>query len=252
MSNLRDTPDSPAKCFRMKLTALRVAVRTLLLLLLCAVLTSALFLTVSAEMVRTTSEGIVTMQTLQDASIGAEYDCILVLGAGLKSDNATPSDMLYDRVSVAVELYKAADGQIPLLMSGDHTGDYNEVGVMKALAVELGVPSEDVFLDHEGYSTFESIRHAKERFGASRIVIITQEYHLYRALHISRELRIRAVGVSADLRPYKNQIRYDIREVMARFKDLFVAAKASFDIRQEDYVPDVTTPVDLNGNGDLT
>ena len=241
MSGLRDTLNSPKKRFRMQLTALRVAVKTVLLLLLCAVLTLSLVLTVSCEMVRITSDRVVTAETLPSG----EYDCILVLGAGLKSDNVTPSDMLYDRVSVATDLYKAADGKIPLLMSGDHTGDYNEVAVMKSLAVELGASSEDVFLDHAGYSTFESLFRAKEKFGAKRIIIITQEYHLHRALHIARELGMDAVGVSADLRNYRNQVRYDAREVLARFKDLFVAAKG-------EYEGSVGDAVNLNGNGDQT
>lgn len=245
MSGLRDTLNSPKKRFRMQLTALRVAVKTVLLLLLCAVLTLSLVLTVSSEMVRITSDRILTVETLQAALERGEYDCILVLGAGLKSDNVTPSDMLYDRVSVATDLYKAADGKIPLLMSGDHTGDYNEVAVMKSLAVELGASSEDVFLDHAGYSTFESIYRAKEKFGAKKIVIITQEYHLHRALHIARELGVEAVGVSANLRNYRNQPHYDAREVLARFKDLFVAAKG-------EYEGSVGDAVNLNGNGDQT
>ena len=241
MSGLRDTLNSPKKRFRMQLTALRVAVKTVLLLLLCAVLTLSLVLTVSSEMVRITSDRIVTAETLPSG----EYDCILVLGAGLKSDNVTPSDMLYDRVSVATDLYKAADGKIPLLMSGDHTGDYNEVTVMKSLAVELGASSEDVFLDHAGYSTFESLFRAKGKFGAKKVIIVTQEYHLHRALHIARELGMDAVGVSADLRNYRNQPRYDAREVLARFKDLFVAAKG-------EYNGNVESPVDLGGDGNLT
>ena len=118
-------------------------------------------------------------------------------------DDGTPSDMLYDRVSVSAKVY-AALGDTPLLMSGDHTGDYNEVGVMKSLAVEMGIPSEDVFLDHEGYSTYESLYRAKAVFGAKKIIIITQEYHLHRALYIARELGMEAVGVSADLRTMRN------------------------------------------------
>ena len=237
--------NSPRKRFRLQLTALRVAVKSALLLLLCAVLTLSLVLTVSSEMVRATADGVISSEDLQASLRTETYDCILVLGAGLKSDGVTPSDMLYDRVSVAVELYKAADGKIPLLMSGDHTGDYNEVAVMKALAVELGVPSEDVFLDHEGYSTFESLYRARYMFNARRVVVVTQEYHLYRALYVARELEMNAVGVSADLRSYRNQPRYDAREVLARFKDLFVAAKG-------EYNGSVESPVDLGGDGNLT
>lgn len=245
MGKLQQILASPKERFRLQRTVITVAIQTVLLLLLCAILMLSLVLTVSGEMVRITRDRITTGESLQTALVGGEYDCILVLGAGLKGDNITPSDMLYDRVSVAAELYRLGEGKIPLLMSGDHTGDYNEVAVMKSLAVELGASSEDVFLDHAGYSTFESIYRAKEKFGAKKIVIITQEYHLHRALHIARELGLEAVGVSADLRDYRGQTRYDAREVLARFKDLFIAAKG-------EYEGSVGDAVNLNGNGDQT
>lgn len=209
-----------------------------LLLALCIVLMLSLVLTVSFSMVKVTTSAIVTADTLPEE----EYDCILVLGAGVRADG-TPSDMLRDRVTVAVELYEATGA--PLLMSGDHTGNYNEVGVMKALAVEMGVPSEDIFLDHEGFSTYESLYRAKKVFGADKILLVTQEYHLHRALYIARELSMDAQGVSADLRPYIKQKQYSLREHLARFKDLFTAAKGN-------YEGHLDPPVDLNGNGDLT
>lgn len=218
----------------------RVAWRCGGIFLLCAVLMGTLVLTVSTSMVSLTKDQIAETQSLPDT---AKYDCILVLGAGVR-DDGTPSDMLYDRVQVACEAY-AVLGDIPLLMSGDHTGDYNEVGVMKSLAAEMGVPTEDIFLDHEGYSTYESLYRAKHIFGAKRVVIITQEYHLHRALYIARELGLEAVGVSADLRPYRGQSRYELREVLARFKDMFSAAKG-------DYDGHLDPPVDLGGDGNLT
>ena len=216
----------------------QVAWRCAVLLLLCGVLTLTLTLTVSNSVVRLTSPRITTAADLTTI----DYDCILVLGAGVK-DDGTPSPMLYDRVTVAVELYEATGA--PLLMSGDHTGDYNEVGVMKSLAVEMGVPSEDVFLDHEGYSTYESLYRAMAVFGAKKILIITQEYHLHRALYIARELGMEAEGVSADLRPYRLQARYNAREHLARFKDFFTAAKGEYDGHLD-------PPVDLNGDGNDT
>ena len=210
-----------------------------LLLTLCAVLTLTLVLSVSLTMAKVTTPAITSPDALP---YGTEYDCILVLGAGVRADGS-PSDMLRDRVTVAVALYEATGA--PLLMSGDHTGSYNEVGVMKALAVEMGVPSEDVFLDHEGFSTYESLYRAKKVFGADKILIVTQEYHLHRALYIARELSMDAQGVSADLRPYIKQKQYSLREHLARFKDLFTAVKGNY----EGYLD---PPVDLNGNGDLT
>ena len=221
-------------------TLWRVGWRCGVLLLLCASLMLTLVMTVSSSMVKLTAEGIVATESL---SPDADYDCILVLGAGVR-DDGTPSDMLYDRVSVSTEVYTAL-GDTPILMSGDHTGDYNEVGVMKSLATELGVPSEDIFLDHEGFSTYESLYRAKAVFGAKKIIIITQEYHLHRALYIARELGMEAVGVSADLRPYRLQGRYNAREHLARFKDFFTAAKG-------DYDGHLDPPVDLNGDGNGT
>ena len=221
-------------------TLWRVGWRCGVLLLLCASLMLTLVMTVSSSMVKLTAEGIVATESL---SPDADYDCILVLGAGVR-DDGTPSDMLYDRVSVSAKVY-AALGDTPILMSGDHTGNYNEVGVMKSLATELGVPSEDIFLDHEGFSTYESLYRAKAVFGAKKIIIITQEYHLHRALYIARELGMEAMGVSADLRPYRLQGRYNAREHLARFKDFFTAAKG-------DYDGHLDPPVDLNGDGNLT
>ena len=218
----------------------RVLKEYALLFLLSITLVATLVITVSISMVDVTSDRISGIS----ASAGGNYDCILVLGAGVRSDG-TPSDMLRDRVTVACELYTAADTPIPLLMSGDHTGDYNEVGVMKTLAATLGVPTEDIFLDHEGYSTYESLYRAKTVFGAERIIIVTQEYHLYRALYIARELGMDAVGVPANLRPYRGQLRYEAREMLARFKDLFTAIKG-------DYAKPLDAPVDLSGDGDLT
>ena len=217
----------------------RQAGKGILLFAFCCLLALSLVLTVSTTMVRITTPAIVTVDTIPNT---ADYDCILVLGAGVRADG-TPSDMLRDRVTVAVELYRATGA--PLLMSGDHTGDYNEVGVMKALAVEMGVPSEDVFLDHEGYSTYESLYRAKGVFSADTILIVTQEYHLHRALYIARELGMEAEGVSADLRPYIKQKQYSLREHLARFKDLFTAAKG-------DYEGHLDPPVDLDGDGNLT
>ena len=106
-------------------------------------------------------------------------DCVIVLGCLVKSDGA-PSDMLSDRLSRGVELYELGVSQ-KLLMSGDHgREEYDEVNAMKRFAVDRGVAAEDVFMDHAGFSTYESMYRAKEIFGARRVVIVTQGYHLYR------------------------------------------------------------------------
>ena len=154
----------------------------------------------------------------EEAAKLKEVDCILVLGCGVKADG-NPSDMLRDRLLRAMEVYELG-GSAKLLMSGDHGREnYDEVAVMKSFAVEAGVPSEDVFMDHAGFSTYESMYRAKEIFQAKKVIIITQEYHLYRAIYIAQQLGMEAYGVSADYRAYYGQTKRDIREVLARVKD---------------------------------
>ena len=162
--------------------------------------------------------GGVNMVTPEEAAKLENIDCILVLGCGVRPDGS-PSDMLADRLQRGVELYKS--GAAPkLLMSGDHgTKGYNEVAAMKAYAETAEVPSKDVFLDHAGFSTYESVYRAKEIFQAKRVIIVTQGYHLYRALYIARELGLDAWGVEADLRSYYGQTARDVREMLARCKD---------------------------------
>ena len=130
-------------------------------------------------------------------------------------------------------------------MSGDHTGSYNEVAAMKQQAMDAGVSGRNIFLDHQGYSTYESIWRAKEVFGAERVLIVSQEYHLYRAIYIAGQLGIDAVGISSDNRVYAGRVGREVREVLARYKDMFQAAKRT--APETDVVP-----VSLDSNGNLT
>ncbi len=154
----------------------------------------------------------------KDAAALEDVDCILVLGCLVKADGH-PSDMLEDRLTRGVSLYQL--GAAPkLLMSGDHgQADYDEVAAMKQFAVDAGVPTEDVFMDHAGFSTYESIYRARDIFQAKKIIIVTQEYHLYRALYIAQQFGLEAYGVHADYRTYYGQGARQLREVLARAKD---------------------------------
>ncbi|MDY3013756.1 MAG: ElyC/SanA/YdcF family protein [Evtepia sp.] len=151
---------------------------------------------------------------------GAE--CILVLGCSVRPDGS-PSLMLADRLRRAVELYQA--GWAPkLLMSGDNgQEEYNEVAVMKAWAMEHGVPSEDIVLDYAGFSTYDSVYRARDIFGVSRMIVVTQEYHMYRALYLARALGVEAWGVAAEGQNYPGQQARDLREILARDKDILSA-----------------------------
>ena len=146
-------------------------------------------------------------------------DCILILGAGVK--DGKPKPMLRDRLLTGIELYKSGAAD-KIIMSGDHgRADYDEVNVMRAFAIEQGVRAEDIFLDHAGFSTYDSVYRAKNIFGAENIIIVSQKYHLYRALYIAKKLGAESLGVAGDLNPYGGQLKRDIREIIARDKDFF-------------------------------
>lgn len=175
---------------------------------------------------------------------GTPYDCVLVLGCRVYDDGRL-SPMLHDRMYVATELMKL-DVSDRLVVSGDHkTDDYNEVSAMKAYAVEQGIPSEAIFEDHDGYSTYDSIARLKTVYGAERVVIVTQEYHLPRAIYLAEAMGMDAVGVSADQRPYSKQRIYDFREMFARCKDVYLG------VRKPTPAGDLT-PIPLDSDGDLT
>ena len=182
--------------------------------------------------------------TVEEASALTDVDCILVLGCKVNA-NGVPSAMLEDRLRRSVELFQA--GAAPkLLMSGDHgTEPYNEVQTMKQYALDNGIASSDVFMDHAGFSTYESIYRAKEVFQADKILIVTQQYHLYRALYVAEALGVEAYGVSADYRAYVGQTMRDIREILARNKDFFTSL----------FQPEPTylgPAIPVSGDGDLT
>ena len=154
----------------------------------------------------------------EDAAAELGADCILVLGAGLKADG-TPNHMLLDRLNKGIELYRA--GTAPkLLLSGDNgQEEYDEVNAMKEYALNAGVPSEDIFLDHAGFSTYESMYRARDIFLVEKAVVVTQRYHQYRALYIARGFGIDGYGVISEPRTYAGQTYRDIREILARNKD---------------------------------
>lgn len=158
--------------------------------------------------------------TAEDAALLEDVDCILVLGCAVK-ENGVPSAMLEDRLKRGVELYDL--GAAPkILMSGDHgTESYDEVDAMKRYAVDAGVPSEDVFMDHAGFSTYESMYRARDVFQAETVVIVSQGYHLYRAVYDARALGLNAYGIAAEDVAYWGQSVRDLREILARNKDFF-------------------------------
>ncbi len=142
----------------------------------------------------------------------------LVLGASVKLDG-TPSDALRDRVTTAVELYRQQKVK-NLLMTGDNGAFHvNEVATMKRLAVEAGVPEQDVLVDEHGYRTYESCKRAVEVFGVTDGIVVTQRFHLSRALYLCSHLGMtKTQGVPADLETYERIFFFTARDFAASLK----------------------------------
>lgn len=149
-----------------------------------------------------------------------KVDAIIVLGASVRADGSL-SPMLKDRLDVGIEAYNSGMST-KIIMSGDYQeGEYDEVTAMQKYALENNVVNEDILLDKEGFSTYESIYRAKEKFGFKKIAVVTQEYHLYRALYIANKIGIQAYGIDATKEIYNGQKYRDVREYLARIKDFF-------------------------------
>lgn len=210
------------------------------LIFICVIMVLAI-MGINIYMTGSVSDNILSLEEAKDLNA----DCIIVLGAGVRKDG-TPTLMLEDRIIIGDRLYQ--DGAAPkILMSGDHgSEEHDEVNVMKNYAIEEGIPSEDIFMDHAGFETYDSMYRAKEIFGAKKVVIVTQEYHLYRALYIAKSLGLEAYGVSSDLQFYSNKMIYwQFREYIARVK-----AFAKCIIKPESkYLGD---PIDIKASGDVT
>ena len=202
------TPKKLTKAPLIKLGCLVVAI---------ILLFGATVVSLSAAITASQKDDIVEIESL---SAPDSADCILVFGALVRADG-TLSDMLRDRVITGVELYKKGLSK-KIIMSGDSEhSDYDETGAMKRFAIELGVPEGDIICDRYGLSTYDSVWRAKNVYGMKTMLIVTQEYHLYRALYICEKLSLSAKGVCADLNTYGGQLGRDIREIAARAKDFF-------------------------------
>lgn len=171
-------------------------------------------------------------------------DCILVLGAGAKPDGS-PSKMLKDRLDKAIELYK--DKKAPkVLLTGDNgTVEYNEVKVMAHYIKKEGIPKNDIFLDHAGFSTYESFYRARDVFCVKSCIVVTQKYHEYRSLFIGKRLGLDVQGSFAKDERYAGQTFRDLREILARDKDFVKCITKP----KPTYLGD---KIDIAGSGDET
>ena len=225
----------------MKKREIKKAKKLLISLLAAVLLIGLCVLGVNIFVKSSVSDKIVTVEKAKDMNA----DCIIVLGAGLRPDGK-PTWMLEDRINVGDELYKNHAAP-KIIMSGDHGREsYDEVNAMKKYAKSEGVPSKDIFMDHAGFETYDTMYRARDVFGAKKVIIVTQKYHLYRAMYAAKKLGLDAYGVSATKRKYDNKqwIR-DIREWLARVKifgKCITKPKPKY----------LGKKIDLSGSGDVT
>lgn len=192
---------------------MKILKKFIIIFIVLAIIAVLSVLVINGVIKNSAQSHIFTAETLPEKA-----DCILILGCGVRADGS-PSHMLEDRLKTGIALYKSGAAQ-KIIMSGDHGRvTYDEVNLMKNFAIAEGVPSEDIFMDHAGFSTYESMYRARDIFKAESVVIVTQEYHLYRAIYNAESMGLDACGVPADLRGYAGQTTRELREILARCKD---------------------------------
>lgn len=179
---------------------------------------AAVFCGINAAVVLTARPHILT----EEEAYKLDADCILVLGSSVYGNTLAPT--VENRVLTGLALYEGGSSD-RLLMSGDHgKKDYDEVNSMKQYCVDKGVEPNVIFLDHAGFSTYDSMYRARDIFGVRKVIIVTQGYHLYRAVYIARALGLEAYGVVADgpEHSFLSDLRNQVRESLARVKDFVI------------------------------
>jgi len=182
---------------------------------------------------------------LKDVEDLPESDAVMVLGAFVFK-SGRPSDLLADRLDYGFEVYSAGKAK-KIIVSGDHgQHDYDEVNSMKDYLMEKGVPREDIFLDHAGFNTYDSMYRAKAVFGVETLLVSTQEFHIDRAVYIARSMGIDAYGYPCDDKPkYYPMTQLKLRESLARVKAVLDTATS----RKPKYLGEA---IPISGNGILT
>lgn len=197
---------------------------------------------VNGYVVLLSGDNFATIKELKEKETKA--DAVVVLGAQVKPDGK-PSVMLRERLDTGIEIYKAGLTE-RIIMSGDHgSDDYDEVNTMKDYAIDQGVPSEHIFMDHAGFSTYESMYRAKEIFQAENIIVVTQKYHLYRAIYDAEAMGMQAEGVACDTAVYSGDKYRKFRESIARVKDVGCQVLKPEPACMGEQIP-------ISGNGNVT
>ncbi len=181
-----------------------------------ALLSAVLALALSVGIINAVVVG-TTAGDIGEIAAADGYETAVVFGAKVH-EGGTLSHMLQDRMDTAIALYREGKVQ-KILVSGDGRGEWSETKYMRLYAMENGVAESDIIEDGEGFSTIETVERAKAVFGVTKCVLVTQKYHLYRAIYAAESLGMQVRGASADVRTYYGQLYRDVREVLARVKD---------------------------------
>ena len=177
-------------------------------------------LIVNLNIVAKTNDNIYSID--ETVKLDNDYDCILILGAGIKADGS-PTPMLRDRLIAAFQAHQQIN-DVTVFISGDsENSDYCETVTMKSFLIDSGISEDNIISDGYGLSTYESIWRAKNVYGYNKILIVSQKYHLHRAIYIANELDINAYGFDAAITTYAKQPIYSFREYLARIKDMLFA-----------------------------
>ena len=217
----------------------KILKKLIILVLIGLVLGSGLVLIINYHVISYSNKYIVSLEEVPKS------EAALVLGA-LVYRNGTVSTILADRLDTGIELYNNKSVE-KLLLSGDHgQKTYDEVNAMKQYAVSQDIDNTDIFMDHAGFNTYESMYRARDVFLANKIIIVTQGYHLHRAVYNARKLGLEAYGVSADKHYYPGIKSYKLRESLARVKDYFLV---NFLKIEPTYLEET---IDIRGDGTVT
>lgn len=185
------------------------------------------------------------MQDLIAASDALEHAQVVIVPGASVLRNGQPSDVLADRLLAAFDVYQAEKVDA-ILVSGDHGQDgYDEVNVMRTYLLELGVPPEDIFLDHAGFDTYDTMYRARHVFGVTSAVLSTQTFHLPRALYIGQAVGIGVQGVAAERQPY-------VKDAEFAFRERFANVKAYIDVIFGSEPAYLGATIDISGDGQTT
>lgn len=201
------------------------------LLLTLKIIVTAIFITaVSISLINWHIISSANQYIYEDLNDIPPQQTALLLGAKVY-ENGRLSSIVQDRALTAIDLYKNNKVK-KILISGDHgTAKYDEVNTIKNFLLEKGIPKKDIFMDHAGFDTYDSMYRARDIFEVDSMIVVTQEFHLARSVYIARSLGIGAYGLIADRQPYLNMWQNHTREFLARgkaFIDVTFTAKPKF------------------------